>query len=797
MQDFSKIPLEMRGFNQWVGWRYENRGTEKPTKVPYCLTTRRFASINNPNDWTDFDTAIQRSNEFDGLGFVLTLTDPFCFVDLDRSNDPEIIQKQISLHNELDTYSEVSPGGGLHVICKASIASGRRRDAIELYSSSRFMTMTGNVYNEKPITFRQALISNLWDSLEGVSANLSLSTHTEVSEFTDREIYDQAASAVNGLKFLDLWEGRGDLHYTKTDGSIDASRADFALINILAFYTQDRSQIKRLFRGSTLGQRAKANREDYVESMITKSFDQLIPKVDISGLMHQINNFVAENQKVDFAPAFVAREPMGGVQQLQPREVLIKEKEKRKSDKDPDKVFEMPPGIVGQIADFIYKQAWKPVPQIATLGALGLMAGICGRSYNANGSGLNLYLLLLAKTGRGKEAISKGYEKIFDAVQPIMPTIGDFFGPGDLASGQALLRYMSDHETKSFVSVFGEFGPMLKRITSPMAIGADLMTQKVMLDMYGKSGKSGKISPTAYSDAERNTKTIHSPGFSFVAESAPKWFDDNVDIGMISTGLLPRFIIAEYDGIRVTSNHAGPLLYPSQDLIQNICAVATCSLTCFQQNVVVNIAFDDDASKMSSTLDVYCDGRINDAKDEIVAELWNRVHLNTIRVAGLLAVGMNPYSPVIDAECWQWAERFISYNIQKLEEKFNDGICVSVDSETEFSELEKLEKTIVQFIMSDFPAIKSYAVPENLHRCRVIPYSFFQRRLCRIRPFSHSKIGAGNALKRAIQNLIDNGDLQEISKAEAVRDLNFHGRCFAVRSMRLLEKAKAKVSIDD
>jgi putative DNA primase/helicase len=44
----------------------------------------------------------------------------------------------------MDSYAEVSPSGkGVHVIVKGKVAQGRRRNKIEVYSSSRYMTMTG------------------------------------------------------------------------------------------------------------------------------------------------------------------------------------------------------------------------------------------------------------------------------------------------------------------------------------------------------------------------------------------------------------------------------------------------------------------------------------------------------------------------------------------------------------------------------------------------------------------------------------------------------------------------------
>jgi primase-polymerase (primpol)-like protein len=66
------------------------------------------------------------------------------------------------------------------------------------------------------------------------------------------------------------------------------SEADFALVDIVAFYTQNRKQIARIFRLSALGKRDKAKRDRYIEYMVEKSFDRQLPKIDIEGLQDRI-----------------------------------------------------------------------------------------------------------------------------------------------------------------------------------------------------------------------------------------------------------------------------------------------------------------------------------------------------------------------------------------------------------------------------------------------------------------------------------------------------------------------------
>lgn len=776
---FANIPNELRQYKQWVCWNYVDSGDGKQTKVPINPLQRKYAKKNDPETWCSFEDVVAHSFGYDGIGFIFTHDDPFIFIDFDHSDDPDILANQKFYFEQFNSYSERSPSGkGLHIIVRGELESGRRRKKIEVYPYS-FATMTGDVFHDAEIRDCQELCTHLWESLAGTDDNKQFESYHVTSEITDEQVYKMAIGAKNGQKFLDLWKGDINTYHRG-----DHSAADFALVDIMAFYTQDRGQIIRMFRASALGQRDKAKRADYVQKMVTKAFDNIVPQVDFTDLISNIE-IVTPDDEID-VPVQQATTPSERI------EVTSLIAPKLLNTQKPDEyAYGKPPGLTGDLAEFIYKQAWKPVREIAVLGALGFMAGIGGRSFNCSGSGLNLYLLILAKTGRGKEAISKAYEKLFDCVDPLMPTFRDFKGPGDLASGQGLLNYMSKHRTKSFVSVFGEFGPMLKRITSPTAIGADLMTQKVMLDFYSKSGRSGRIDPTAYSDSEKTTASIDSPAFSFVAESAPKWFDVLANEGMIETGLLPRFIIAEYDGIRVPSNENGPLMYPTEDLINKITGLATQSLNNMQTGIPCNVTFTDEAKEMSQRLDRECDELINNSKDDTLAELWNRVHLNTIKIAALIAVGLDYSNPKIDSASWNWAEGFVKYNINKIQAKFEDGGAILMTGDgTETAEVQVIEESIIDFLARPHEQLKSYCVPENLHSCRVIPWGYFSRRLAQKKPFKTAKIGPTNAIKRAIANLIDNGDLQEIGKVQLINEFDFHGRGFAIRSVRLAERAK-------
>jgi hypothetical protein len=88
----------------------------------------------------------------------------------------------------------------------------------------------------------------------------------------DEIIIEKCRAAENAAKFTDLYD-HGDVHAHHQG---DDSRADLALLGMLAFWTQDEAQLERIFSSSALGQRAKwRRRHDYRERTIQKALSDL------------------------------------------------------------------------------------------------------------------------------------------------------------------------------------------------------------------------------------------------------------------------------------------------------------------------------------------------------------------------------------------------------------------------------------------------------------------------------------------------------------------------------------------
>jgi hypothetical protein len=85
---------------------------------------------------------------------------------------------------------------------------------------------------------------------------------------SDEDVLREARRAKNAAKFASLYDD-GDI----ASYDYDDSRADLALIGMLAFYTQDRDQLAQLFASSAL-MRQKWNRRDYRKRTIDRALSE-------------------------------------------------------------------------------------------------------------------------------------------------------------------------------------------------------------------------------------------------------------------------------------------------------------------------------------------------------------------------------------------------------------------------------------------------------------------------------------------------------------------------------------------
>ena len=268
VENWNRIPAELRALKRWAVSTGKPNAKGYPDKAPRDPKTGRRIDHTDPATLVTFEEA--RDSGYPLIGLSLHHGDGFTVIDLDDKEDnpasPEDHEVFRRIVQHFDSYTEASSSGrGAHVIVRGTMPeAGKRRDHIEAYSSQRYIICTGNsIGAPKPIAERPELLATLYAEISGGStpAGELVDGH---SFMTDAEIIDMGRRAANGAKFRRLHD----------DGDFSAypsqSEADLALLSLLAYYSNDNEQVRRIFRASPLGQREKAQRDKYLNDAIRK-----------------------------------------------------------------------------------------------------------------------------------------------------------------------------------------------------------------------------------------------------------------------------------------------------------------------------------------------------------------------------------------------------------------------------------------------------------------------------------------------------------------------------------------------
>lgn len=791
---FDDIPYEIKAYAQWVCWEYRSVNG-KQTKVPVNPMTGHPASVNNPLDWTTFDrardTAIIRGC---GIGFVFTKSDPFCGVDLDDAEgDASVTERQQQIYNALNSYAELSPSGnGLHIIVKAALpGGGRHPSGFGIFDNKRFFTFTGNVYCNTLIEDRQEETVKVWESLGNDEVVTTTQVGDENETYTDEQVIERAGNAVNGDKFKRLWSGDWQTDYGATSNAKDKSQssADFALIDIIAFYSRNLVQTIRVFRSSALGQRPKAQRGKYVSDMARRAMPtQTITTInsrywfDATDLEPWVNRAVAE--PVEVAP-WVPSPTVAPVYMMpaaQPAQASYTFNGQPKLSRAADPVPPIQiPGLVGELAAQCWNAAAHQVAEVAIASALSTMSLLCSRTYRYGTLGLQLYLLVLADTSTGK---SFGFQANDAWSNKLLNHYKNQAGPykreGDLRaemlekmimpeapSGPGLAQHIQDHPaTLMHADEFVETLRMLAQANPPQNIG---QLKQELLQLTEQSAPGRMYRAKSYSKrttAAHNieTKDVCSASLSILATGTPQQFYNVLNETLLTSGFLPRFVTLEYDGgITRRNRNAITDIEPGLfsrivrqfDIAYNTSINIKGSLADF-----IEVRADDAAyAKIIEIEDEYIDkSNVSNAGTDNMAGLYGRAPVNMVKIASLIAVGCNPSVPTITVEHINIAMQIVQPMLFKLSRKFSNNEVGEGDQRLE-GEIRKAIKELIDGGYQKYSFIRGLK-RDLIDKGFLQTYIIKQRCIKKVAFTSQRHIGANAAFNNTLNDMIKYGILK-------------------------------------
>lgn len=798
-QAWARLPAELKYLRQWC--------VAGANKAPLSVDPdgKLFnASVTQPSQWMDFNTAAQVAfaNGYD-IGFVLHESDPYSCIDLDVKDaqncpdKPELwtTPEQFDLFYRImlgfDSYAEASRSGkGLHIWVRGNIGKGVRRDGVEIYSQERFIICTGSVVQDKPVRDCQPMLLNMASQMRPKEQAVDFALQELEQDEDDWSVLVRAVNAGNADKFCGLWLGQWEMM-----GFPSQSEADLALMSMLTFYSPSNAQCRRLFRDSALGKREKAVKDDrYINRTLAtiRSREAREKAVDASALVQAADTLLEARQAAmqeiqrlqggmpaAGAPQQRTAVPLhvqghgDPVQLPQPTAVAatLAGPVSATVVEAGTKGLPWPPGFAGRIAQYIYQSAPRPVKEVSIVASLGLLAGLCGKAWHIPQSGLNMYIILVARSAIGKEAMHSGISSLIRSCTASMPTFHNFIDFTDFASGPALIKACANNP--SFVNVSGEWGRKLKRLAHDDRDGPLSTLRTQMTNLYQKSGPQSIVGGIGYSNKDNNIASISGVAYSMIGETTPSTFYEALTESMMEDGFLSRFLIIEYDGDRPALN-TSQVMHPDAALQDALVKLAFQAQNLIGGQTSQPLGRTEEAAQIMWAFEQECDKEINSTDDESRRQMWNRAALKVLRIAGLLAVADNWINPCVTKEHLDWALDVIRRDIMIMSRRLDTGDVGTGDTARE----RKLMALLRDYLAN--PLAASYKVPEEMRQNSIVPRSYLQIRTARVASYYNHRAGQNAALDLAIQSAVNNGYLMEVDKAKVAEAYNYHGKAYRV-----------------
>lgn len=440
----------------------------------------------------------------------------------------------------------------------------------------------------------------------------------------------------------------------------------------------------------------------------------------------------------------------------------------------PAVVLDWPPGTVGELAKVFYQCSIRPVREIAIASALAVYAGICGREWVIPKSGLNLYIILLARSAIGKEAISDACAMVHRIISEGNLLSQPFFDFSECASGQALRQLLG--KSPCFVQVSSEWGENFAAMANKRDAPKQTLRKQVK-NLYHKSSPTSIVGGLTYADPTKNLEDSRgSVAFSFIGECTPSAFMSALTEDMMSDGTMSRLLVIEYEGDRPDENPS-PLADLPSACKEHLRALATHAMS-MRQRGYVPINIHGDAYQLTRDFNTECDQQIRGKFDEGWRQMWNRAHLKVLRIAGLLAAADQYLNPWITTAHVQWAISLVRRDIATFRRRQEDGdVGVSDDSRER-----KLTRCITDYLTNG--AKESYRIPPAMKKDGIVPRKYLQVRCSTLPAFRDHNLGANAALDLAIRSLVDSGYMKEVPAPELTKNYTFSGKAYRVISLR-------------
>jgi len=338
--------------------------------------------------------------------------------------------------------------------------------------------------------------------------------------------------------------------------------------------------------------------------------------------------------------------------------------------------LDAPGGMLSKLARFIFDTSPSPIAEFSIMSAVVLHAALYGRKYvTPDGLGLNIYVVLVAGSGFGKDRPLKAMKQIATSINR-----GWLVGPNDVASDSAI-EYVLRHQP-CLILPLDEFGMVLSA-SGKMADPFARARRKSLLELY--SASTGEwVAKVRASDAGKNNKPpkppILYPTLSVLGATTPSTFYNGLEGDAFSSGFMARLLVISVEKLPVLQGIDGVAEVPDAliaDLEKVLAAVPS-------GGVLADSLKRDSTMKPRFVTARWADVAVKDRlmqirrwardigiADERRGQIVNRAGDHTSKLATIRAISRDSSNPLVNVEDIEWAFSIVLDSIATVEDGAN------------------------------------------------------------------------------------------------------------------------------
>jgi len=328
-------------------------------------------------------------------------------------------------------------------------------------------------------------------------------------------------------------------------------------------------------------------------------------------------------------------------------------------------MFDMP-GFVHELTEYTLSQSPSPNRRLAFLGALSMMAHLAGRKYtDVHGTRPNLYLVVLAETGVGKDAprtVNRELATALGTPHAVEDSVSSGQALEDIVAEQPVLLFQSDEVETLMGSMKGS------------GRNAAALSER-MRRLFSSSNGFYKVRSTT---KHPNGALVPYPSLTLFGTGTPEAFYRMLDARAIVNGLYGRCLVIE---VKDEYRSNTPIVTPIPESIVRIAQWHADNERAIRESDHLDLITVTESSeatmklKMSADTLVEMRKRLAESELSVARALTVRTFEKISKCAMLYAISENPEQPVITGAAVDWAIKFVTHIVKGMlyESQFHAG----------------------------------------------------------------------------------------------------------------------------